>query len=128
MVASGSSDPFKIAPPVDPRSWKTWDSLQPPLPGQLCYAVAFWRARKGCTWRPTRTDAIPPLAEGRYTIVWWESRSVDVVLRDAGEHNGRQLERARGRDGRVRLWAVAVQMVAGHDHTARILQGGIDHA
>jgi hypothetical protein len=119
-------NPFTVVPvPESCRVFKTWDFLQPPIPGQICYAIALWRPCKGCTWRPSRPDVIPPLTEGRYSLIFWESRDSAIVIRDVLDYNVRQLENAKKRrNRRIISWAASVQMIAGHDHTARILEGG----
>jgi hypothetical protein len=126
MVAQIHPFPTLESPaPFEPvRPWLTWDHQQPPLKGTIYYAIALWVPNKGVHWKPRRPDEVPPMVAGRFTILFWESTSLEIVVRDVLDHNERQLRRGK----RIRCWAVSVTMVCGHDKTARVVEGGADHA
>jgi len=102
----------------------------PVADGELCYAVMLYKPPKRSRWRPRTADAIPPMHRGKKTI-YFATRNLAFVLKDCREFNQRQLERMKpGRS--VGLWAVAVELVAPFDETAKPVdllakRGGPNH-
>ncbi len=131
MVAS-------LLPPVlAPLTWLSAslpegrDLIELPIPnGERCFGCLLYRPPKRSRWKPRTVDAIPPMHRGRKQI-FYTTRNLAALLRDTREFNAREMRTMKpGRS--ASLWAIAVQLIAPFDETARpidllTVQGGNDH-
>jgi hypothetical protein len=118
MVATIHPFPFHLStksrPTVPPRP-------REPRAGELCYGVAIWRAAARAKWSPRFPCSRPPMFGGWFTIILFTSFDMVEVLADVRDHNTSALEYAAKR-GRVKTWAVPVQLVCGHEETAATIE------
>ena len=119
MVALPSKSPSDLvvsATSSVSRSWYTWHGLQPPTPGELCYAIVLCRPQR--TWRPRPAASIP--GNWRRGSLFSHGRCLGVIVREVLGYNAKALaNHETDQTWRLQCWAIAVKIVRGFANTAR---------